>query len=343
MKFGEIDNLSDLDLVKYYIKGNSRQKKQAMDAFVLRHNVLIDKCINKTLDKYYIDPSSEIIIIINLEIIERIYYGLLEKAENIDNIKAWFRKVVENHTIDWIKKKYQLSNAYQAEIEDDTISLDTPISPESGLTLGSMISDDSFELWEIETELQYALGLIETIENQTLRLGLKVVIMLYNPLSDAVIQDIAQMREVPPEKITEEINQISKFLLIKYEEVLNNHQQALNHLAMLKRLNGQLFYLKNASVIDHKKIAKVKEEISKKTQARHNLLKKHQNFIRPSAKQIQTLMGTTYENASYIDVCICRARKILKKELNKVNNIVKLSQSEGVSKVKNLKKIKRRK
>lgn len=306
-------DLSDLELIKHCLKSDN--KKQVWETFFKRFNTFIDRRICKTLHTSGIAIDADVVGDIRLGIVEKLYKEkILIKAEDIINFKAWLGKVVRNHTLDWIRARQQLGRSYQEMVEKETVSLSDPVSGHENFFIEDTISDQSHDQAGLSNELEDVFEEIEKLGGKY-RLALKIAIMFYDPLSDATIQKIAQIKGLPIEKIKEDVEKISKDLIRRHSKALRDHNRAFILWAFIKRLNARLYVLEQDPVRNHSKIIKaLKKEIAAKIQRMNTLRSRHQRLIRPSSKQIAGLIGIPEEKSTTINILLFRAREMLKKK-----------------------------
>jgi len=340
--------LSDSGLISYCASNSNDQK--ALEAFFRRFNKYIDwriKTVLRLAEIYDEDSQSDV----KCKFIKKIKDGLLLRAIKNENPKAWIGRAVTNLAIERRRENNRLRDAYKNLGGKEALSLPEPVGDEDRRVREDFIinPDDDEQIEEIKEQTGILFEKIEKL-GENYRLTLKAAIMLYRPLTYEVITEIANKRKRSYEAIAQEVSQIRKTLIGRYNENMTLQHKAANLWARINKLKQQRFILlqnkdshqkkifelqnsinklqnnpaeKDLKIIESykKQIAAMqanltksealKKEIKKKEKNRENNLKRCRSFIRPTAKQISDLLAISEDNAIYINTLLKRAREIL--------------------------------
>ena len=251
--------LSDSGLISYC--ADNGDDRQALEEFFKRFNKHIDKRIDvilKLCKIYDEDPKFDI----KCEFVAKIKNGLLLQAGGKENLKAWLGRVAGNLAIDWFRKNNQLCDAYKHLGEKEALSLSEHRSHEDIRVREDFIidPDDGKQLEKIKEKTGILFNKIEEL-GENYRLTLKTAIMLYEPLDEEVIREIADKRKTSYQAIVQEVNQIRKDLVKRYNENLTLQHKAANLWSRINKLKQQHFILLQNKESYQKRIRLLQNEI----------------------------------------------------------------------------------
>ena len=284
-----LNELSDSELILYC--ADKVDDRHLMDSFFRRLNYYIDKRIRVILslsNVHDIDTINDV----KYELVKKIKNGLLMGARGKKNPKAWFGKVVANLTIDRLRKNNLLRDAYENLAEKEASSLpDHQNYDDKGVIEDFILKyGDDDHIDEIKQKTGILQSEIEKL-GEDYRLTLKTAIMLYEPLTDDVIREIANKRKTSYEEIFQEANKIRGDLLNRYNENLNSQHKAANLWVRINKLKQQHFILLQNKKSHHKRIGELQKKINSINNLQNNPDKKNRQIIQSSEKQIADLQA----------------------------------------------------
>ena len=304
--------LSDSGLILYC--ADNGDDRQALEEFFKRFNPYFDKRISvmlKSGEIYDEDPKFDV----KYEFIKKIKNGLLLQAVEKENPKAWLGRAVANLAIDRRRKNNQLCDAYKHLGEKEALSLSEHRSHEDRRVREDFIidPDDGKQLEKIKEKTGILFNKIEEL-GENYRLTIKTAIMLYEPLDEEVIRKIADKRKKPYETIVQEVNQIRKDLVERYNENLALQHRAANLWSRINKLKQQHFILLQNKESYQKRISLLQNEINSINRPQNNPAEKKRQIIESYKKQIAA-MQEDIEKVEDLE------KEIKKKEENRENNL----------------------
>lgn len=304
--------LSDSGLILYC--ADNSDDRQALEEFFKRFNPYFDKRIDVILklgEIYDEVPEFDV----KCEFVAKIKNGLLLQAGGKENPKAWLGKAAANLAIDWRRKNNQLCNAYKNLGEKEALSLSEHRSHEDTRVREDFIidPDDGKQLEEIKKQTGILFNKIEEL-GENYRLTLKTAIMLYEPLDEEVIREIADKRKTSYKAIVQEVNQIRKDLVERYNKNLTLQHRAANLWSRINKLKQQRFILLQNKESHQKRISRLQNEIDSINRLQNNPAEKKRQIIESYKKQIAA-MQADLKKIEYLE------KEIKKKEENRKNNL----------------------
>ena len=287
--------------------------------FYRRFNRLIDKKILKTLYKINVPCTQAVADEISEAVVMKLHsQRFLEIAKKHENINTLLIITVGNVVLDWNRQRKRKKNAMEYAVETSMMSLEHLIARGDGeVTLGETIADPEKDpqykdhLEEMREDAEYLQKLIDNLGGIK-RLVFKVKMMFDMPLSEKDIQEIARLKKIKPEIITQEVDKIINDLAQKKIAHLKKRQRLYNQEEFLTRLQYRLDELDKCPDTPAVKKHTLKKKIDVQTTLLGNARRRiGTGNVHPSAKQIANLLGIS-QNA--VGVRLYEARDILKSQ-----------------------------
>ena len=312
------------------IHGCKKQEKAAFDELFQRHMGLIIKEIRRVFRSLYIEHLGEqenVVQDILRMITEKTVLCLIRPSKPHENefrnprgFPKWLINTTRSQTFEWLRQQNRKNNVIKKRIQAVTGSLDSPFGKENALTLKDILADKTPDLEEASGRAKEKLDqILPTISalNPLERLLMRIDLIFYDSLEETDIKEIAERRQISPDMVRAEAEEMVSRLVEKNEKRIEEQGKEQILWYRLRDLEFRKTELQKDSLTDKIQMQEIEEELAVKSERLTALRKKGRSIIRPTNKEIARFMNMSEKDAKNISTKLFRIRKKLNAGLKK--------------------------